>query len=326
MTLGVLYLVRDYAGAFILGALLAFLINPAVDRLVALKIPRVLAILVMFAVVLAGVAAVTTMIVPVLVQETHDLRAQAPGLATIAQARLSQLEGHPLTALGLRVDLTRTTRSIEQNANGFLLGQFGTALSFGLAALTTLLQVLLMFIVAFLIALDAHRLSTFIRRLVPTDYRLDFDVVWAQTKSMLYSYIRGQLVIAGLIGVLIGIAIWLLGLKFALALGLIAGITSLVPYLGPVIGAIPAVLVGLAASPQQALIVGIAYLVISNIILNFVYPKVMGNAVRLPPLAVIIAFIAGFSLGGILGMFIAVPVAATIRILYDYLHPRVYGD
>jgi len=133
-------------------------------------------------------------------------------------------------------------------------------------------------------------------------------------------------VIAGLIGVLIGIAIWLLGLKFALALGLIAGITSLVPYLGPVIGAIPAVLVGLAASPQQALIVGIAYLVISNIILNFVYPKVMGNAVRLPPLAVIIAFIAGFSLGGILGMFIAVPVAATIRILYDYLHPRFYGD
>jgi predicted PurR-regulated permease PerM len=87
---------------------------------------------------------------------------------------------------------------------------------------------------------------------------------------------------------------------------------------------VPAILVGLAAAPIKALLVGIAYFVISNVILNFVYPKVMGDAVKLPPVLIIVAFIAGFSWAGILGMFVAVPLAATLRILFDHIYPRLY--
>jgi predicted PurR-regulated permease PerM len=105
---------------------------------------------------------------------------------------------------------------------------------------------------------------------------------------------------------------------------LVAGITALIPYLGPFIGAIPAILVGLATSPIKALLVAAVYFVISNVILNFVYPKVVGDAVRLPPILVILAFIAGFSWAGILGMFIAVPLAAALRILFDHIYPRLY--
>jgi predicted PurR-regulated permease PerM len=99
----------------------------------------------------------------------------------------------------------------------------------------------------------------------------------------------------------------------------------LIPYIGPFIGAIPAILVGLAAAPFKAFAIAIVYFVISNVILNFVYPKVMGDAVRLPPILVIVAFIAGFSWAGILGMFVAVPLAATLRILFDHIYPRLYG-
>jgi predicted PurR-regulated permease PerM len=99
----------------------------------------------------------------------------------------------------------------------------------------------------------------------------------------------------------------------------------LIPYIGPFIGAIPAILVGLAAAPFKAIVIAIIYFVISNVILNFVYPKVMGDAVRLPPILVIVAFIAGFSWAGILGMFVAVPLAATLRILFDHIYPRLYG-
>src|SRR5207249_1125304 len=111
----------------------------------------------------------------------------------------------------------------------------------------------------------------------------------------------------------------------AVALGLIAGITAIIPYLGPFIGALPAVLVGLASGgPFKALLVVGLYFLISNVILNFVYPKVMGDAVRLPPLLVIVALIAGFSWAGILGMFVAVPLAATLRIVFDHIYPRLY--
>ena len=325
LTLIVLYLIRDVAGAFVLGALLAFLINPIVDWGTDHRVPRVAGILICFAVLIAVVAGLSTMMAPLLTTEFRQLRQQAPHLAGVAQDRLSQLQGQPLEVFGFHIDLTKASASLSQHANDFLLGNFGNALGFGITAVTTLLQILLMLIVGFLLALDAHRISHFLRELVPTASRTDFDAVWADVQKMLRSYLRGQLVIASLIGIFSGAAIALLGLPFALALGLLAAITALVPYLGPVLGAIPAVLVGLGVSPQEAVIVAVVYLVISNVILNFVYPKVVGDAVQLPPLLVIVAFIAGFSLGGILGMFIAVPVAAVLRILYDYLHPRLYG-
>jgi predicted PurR-regulated permease PerM len=87
---------------------------------------------------------------------------------------------------------------------------------------------------------------------------------------------------------------------------------------------VPAILVGLSQSPGKALLIGLLYLLISNVILNVIYPKVMGDAVRLPPILVIVALIAGFSWGGILGMFVAVPIAATLRILFDHIYPRLY--
>ena len=224
----------------------------------------------------------------------------------------------------MTIDVKATTDTINTHLKDFLLGQFGNAVTIGVTALTTLLQVVLMFIVAFLLALDATNVRKVLRRLVPNDYRTDFDQIWRKVRKMLYAYVRGQLVIAGLIGILSGVACAALGLADPIALGLIAGITALIPYLGPFIGAVPAILVGLAAGPVKALLIAVIYFLISNVILNFVYPKVMGDAVRLPPILVIVAFIAGFSWAGILGMFVAVPIAATLRILFDHIYPRLY--
>ncbi|HLQ63078.1 MAG TPA: AI-2E family transporter, partial [Candidatus Acidoferrales bacterium] len=271
-------------------------------------------------------AGVVWLVAPLVVSETLALQAQAPAIASTAQDQLSRLAGQKFEIFGFRVDLTSTTKVIESHANEFLLGQFGNAVSLGLAALGTLLQFILMLIVAFLVALDAPAITNLLRRLFPREYRSDFDQIWLQIKRMLYGYMRGQLLIAALIGLVSGLADGFLGLNYAVALGLLAGLTALVPYLGPFLGAIPAVLVGLAVSPTTALEVALVYLVISNVILNFVYPKVVGDAVRLPPILVIIAFIAGFSLAGILGMFIAVPIAATLRILFDHVYPRLYGQ
>lgn len=325
LALVTVYLIRDVIGAFVLGAVLAFLISPAVDAVARLGIPRSVAILGVFAILLVAIAGLVTMMAPLLTDEIDQLKAQAPAIAATAQSRLSRLQGQPLNVLGITVDLSTVTATVDQHANEFLLGSFGNALSLGIAAISTVLQVVLTLIVAFLIAIDSHRISRFLRSLTPNAYLSDFDQIWGDVKAMLYAYMRGQLVIASLIGVFSGLAVWLLGLKFALALGLLAGLTALVPYLGPVLGAVPAVLVGLASSPQQAVFVALAYLAVSNVILNLVYPKVVGSAVRLPPLLVIVAFIAGFSLAGILGMFVAVPIAAVLRILYDHIHPRVYG-
>jgi predicted PurR-regulated permease PerM len=319
-----LYLLRDFLGAFVLGGAIAFMIQPAVTRLVALGIPRVLAIVVVFVVIIAVLAGLVLLIVPLVVNEVGQLQRQAPALGTAAQDRINSLQGSPIEIFGINIDIKAATETISSHLKDYLLGQFGNAVTIGLTALTTLLQVVLMFIVAFLLALDAAAFRRLLRRLVPNDYRTDFDQIWRKVRKMLYAYVRGQLVIAGLIGILSGIACAVLGLPDAVALGMIAGVTALIPYLGPFIGAVPAILVGLAASPLKALLIAVVYFLISNVILNFVYPKVMGDAVRLSPILVIAAFIAGYSWAGILGMFVAVPIAATLRILFDHIYPRLY--
>ena len=318
----VLYLLRDFLGALVLGAAIAFLIQPGIARLVAVGVPRVVAIALLFVVIIAALAGLVLLVVPLVVNEVGTLQTQAPALAAAAQDRISSLQGAEI--FGIKIDLKGATESITSHLREYLLGQFGNAVGIGLTALTTVLQLLLTFIVAFLLALDAAAIRRVLRRLVPNDYRTDFDQIWRRIRKMLYAYMRGQLIIAGLIGILSGIACAVLGLPDAIALGLVAGITALIPYLGPFIGAIPAILVGLASGPLTALLVAGVYFLISNVILNFVYPKVVGDAVRLPPILVILAFIAGFSWAGILGMFVAVPLAAMLRILFDHIYPRLY--
>ena len=318
----VLFLLRDFLGAFVLGSAIAFLIQPAVIRLHALGIPRILAITVVFVGILIALAGLVLLVVPLGVSEVGQLQVQAPAIAVTAQDRLNSLQ--PIAVFGIEIDLKGVTQTINSHLREYLLGQFGNAVTLGLTALTTVLQLLLMFIVAFLLAIEAPAVRRDLRRFVPSDYRSDFDQIWRQVRKMLYAYVRGQLVIAGLIGITSGVVCALLRLPDAVALGVIAGVTALIPYLGPFIGAVPAILVGLAQSPGQALLVLVAYVVIPNFYLNFIYPKVMGDAVRLPPILVIVALIAGFSWGGILGMFVAVPIAATLRILFDHIYPRLY--
>jgi predicted PurR-regulated permease PerM len=318
----VLFLLRDFLGAFVLGSAIAFLIQPAVIRLHAAGVPRVLAITLVFLAIIIALAGVVLLIVPLGVSEVSQLQVQAPTLAASAQDRLNSLQ--PVRIFGIEIDLKGVTETINSHLREYLLGQFGNAVTLGLTALTTALQLLLMFVVAFLLALEAPAVRRDLRRLVPNDYRSDFDQIWRQVRKMLYAYVRGQLMIAALIGFFSGVACAAIGLPDPVALGLIAGVTALIPYLGPFIGAVPAILVGLSQSPGKALLIALLYLLISNVILNFIYPKVMGDAVRLPPILVIVALIAGFSWGGILGMFVAVPIAATLRILYDHIYPRLY--
>jgi len=318
----VLFLLRDFLGAFVLGAAIAFLIQPAVARLHAAGMPRILAIALVFVAIIIVLAGLVLLIVPLGASEVQQLQVQLPNLTASAQDRLNSLQ--PIRVFGIDIDLKGVTQTINSHLREYLLGQFGNAVTLGLTALTTVLQLLLMFIVAFLLALEAPAVRRDLRRLVPNDYRADFDQIWRKVRRMLYAYVRGQLVIAGLIGLCSGVACWAIGLPDPIALGLIAGITALIPYLGPFIGAVPAILVGLSQTPAKALLVALLYLLISNVILNFVYPKVVGDAVRLPPILVIVALIAGFSWGGILGMFVAVPIAATLRILFDHIYPRLY--
>src|SRR5919106_4371047 len=145
-------------------------------------------------------------------------------------------------------------------------------------------------------------------------------------------YVKGQLLVSAIIGASVGVTLWLLGtigwlpdgfVTYAILFGAWAGVTELIPYLGPWLGAIPAVIYALVVDPLPAVWVALLFLGIHQIEGHIVIPKVMGNALRLHPLLVIFGLLAGGEIYGLPGVLVALPTLAALRALWEFFGQRV---
>jgi len=157
---------------------------------------------------------------------------------------------------------------------------------------------------------------------LPADRRAGVRDGWNEVEARLGQWARGQLVLMAAIGIGTGIAYSLLGLPAALLLGLIAALTEVIPIVGPLIGAIPAVLVATTISPQAVVLTLGIYLILQLIEGNILVPIVMRNTVGISPFLVILSVLAGAAAGGFIGALLAVPIAATAEILLEGLQAR----
>jgi predicted PurR-regulated permease PerM len=317
--------IRGILGPFILAGILALVVNPAVNAAERRRVPRALAVLLFYGVLAAVLAAGIFFLVPIVRQEFTALVAQGPAIAGYFQD-LADKE-HVVSVLGIPIDLRQAYNDSVRNLPGLLAGHLSSVVENVFLLLNWIFQTVLVLLVAFFLVKDAHAIRRFFEELVPPGYRTDARDVAADVYRMLGAYMRGQLAICALVGVVTGVAMWVVGVPYSLALGIVAGVTAFIPFIGPFLGAIPAVAVAAFASQSsgKVVLVLVIYFVISNIIYNFISPKVFGDAVHLSPMLVIMAFVIGGYLGGILGLFVAVPVAATLRILFLYAHERVYA-
>ena len=228
---------------------------------------------------------------------------------------------------GIPIDLRQAYTDSVRNLPALLAGHLSSVVENVFMLVNWIFQTVLILLVAFFLVKDAHAIRRFFEGLIPHGYRTDARDLAAEIYRMLGAYMRGQLLICALVGLFTGVALWLVGVPYSLVLGIVAGVTAFIPFIGPFLGALPAIAVAafVSQSSGKVVIVLIVYFVISNVIYNFVSPKVFGNAVHLSPMLVIIAFVVGGYLGGILGLFVAVPAAAALRILFLYAHERVYA-
>ena len=319
------FAIRGILGPFLIAAILALLLNPVVNAAERRKIPRSLTVLVLYALIAGGLSAIGLFLFPIIRQEFTSLVAQGPAIASYFQD-LADKE-HVVSILGIPIDLRQAYTDAMHNLPGILAGHLSSVVENVFMLINWLFQTVLVLLVAFFLVKDAHSIRHFFEELVPYGYRTDARDVAGEVYHMLGAYMRGQAIICGLIGLITGIAMWIVGVPYSLALGIVAGVTAFIPFIGPFLGALPAVAVAafVSQSSGKVILVLVIYFVISNVIYNFVSPKVFGDAVHLSPMLIIIAFVVGGYLGGILGLFIAVPVAAALRILFLYAHERVYA-
>jgi predicted PurR-regulated permease PerM len=290
-------------------------------------IPRGIAIAIVVVALLALLVVGAIVLVPLAVSQFASLAEQAPRLLDEAYAWARRVVEN-LAARGLldttpdeaMADLQQTG---AQRVNG-LLGDVVTrafdTLSGTVGGVFTTLSVIL--IAAYLLA-DGERFKLGCIRFLPVQYRDDALVLFSDVIDALSRYLSGLLVSLTFQGVASTVALTLLGVPFAILLGIWTAIGAIVPFIGSYIGGIPATIVAFTVSPTIGILTALAYVLINFIDGNLIAPRVQGNAIRVSPLFVFLAVIAGGQIAGIWGALMAVPILAVIRVVFDFLMERV---
>jgi predicted PurR-regulated permease PerM len=178
------------------------------------------------------------------------------------------------------------------------------------------------FVAAYLLA-DTRRIkATYLMR-VPAPYRHDARDLWNAFEHSFSRYMNGLFLDLFIQGAVSALVLYLIGVPYALALGAWVSLTALIPYFGAWLGAIPAVILAFTVSPLKAVLTLIAFFVIQQVEGNFLLPRIQGQALHIHPVPILLAVIVGWGLFGIMGIVLAVPALAVVRVLYDFLRVRL---
>lgn len=312
-----LFLVRDILTPFLLAAALAYLANPLVNAFERREIPRSLAIILVYTVFV--VAAVLTIygLIPAWTRELNAVLLNLPLMAQQIERstlnwvnNLVRLPGSELLKEVITVSIHRGEMILENlsaRVLDSLLGLFPRAFNLILAPF-----------LAYYLLRDQELIRTTLLSLVPHDKRHDVQDVLREVNRVIAGFLRGQIIVSIFVGSFIGLALLLLQVDYALLIGAFAGLLDIIPYFGPIIGAIPAVALALLKSPVTALWVIVAFVAANQIESMVLQPRIVGGHVGLHPLTVIFAILAGGKLLGIWGMLVAVPLTAAIKVLANY--------
>ena len=310
------------AGGVLLLLFLAVLLGSALDPIVGslrdrLPVGRGATILLVYVSFLALVVGLAFIVVPAALKQATEIvdslppffeqaRSWAAGLRPIALSR-------SLTAL---IDSVAGIVGTPATPDSTTVVQVGTAVAEAAVALGTLLTLVFFWLV------EHARLQRYVLAFLPAERRGGARNAWNEIETRLGLWVRGQLILMGMMGMATAIAYTILGLPGALLLGLIAALTEAIPIVGPLLGAVPAVLVAVTVSPQLALVVAGIYIVLQFMEGNVLVPIVMRNAIGISPLLVLVSLLVGAAVGGFAGAFLAVPVAASIEIVLSRLQAR----
>ena len=306
---------------FIIAGVLAYAFNPIVKYLMSLKLSRLLSVILIFVVLIALITGFSYVFFPMIVEEISSLVTALPEISQNWYGRFSKwyqnnIGGHsaaPDTLEGVfeyfNIGIQSVTDWFSGSASDILSGMGSFA--------SSMVHVITIPVLTFYFMKDGDEITTFSKNLILPRSRKWVFPLMNKINDVLGGFIRGQLLVALIIGVLSSIALLILGVDYWIVLGFLAGIGDFVPYIGPFLGAIPAVFITLTTDPQKALWVVVAFIVIQQIEGNLISPKIVGHSVGLHPAAIIFVLLVGGSLWGLVGLLVTVPLAGVIKVIIE---------
>ena len=356
----VLYLSRSVIPLLIVAALIAVIVRPAIVWLQrAFSLPRGVAIAITYLVLLILVPLAFVLVVPMIVNALQyvvslDYESLLQRGTTWLRDMLTALKAAqlPVPALDAYVDQTADTllaglesatptgvpappvATILPSLGAALTTTFGAAASLIGSVFSSFLLFIFIFLASIYISMNAHSYPEAFVRLAPAAYRPEMAVLLERVIRLWNAFFRGQITLMLVIGVTSWLGLSVLGVPGALGLGIIAGLLELIPNLGPIIATVPAVIVALlqgstslSVSPLVlALLVILFYVFLQQLENSVIVPRVLGDAVDLPPLVVMTGVLVGGTVAGILGALLATPVIGTGREILRYLYRKMLGE
>jgi predicted PurR-regulated permease PerM len=344
------YMVRSVFVTAALAGFVAFLIAPLIRTVhVRLKVPRGVALLIAYVLVLAGTLVFSVLMARAIIESVGQLDPVGAVVEIARWARENAEEYRGISVFGLDLDLSELVDSLQENldtgeleeSSGLQLttDQVIAVIGGSLAALRSAVGVfaaivmsgLVTLIVAMYLNADSVKYRTAIFRLVPPGYEGDALLMSQKLTRVWKGYLYGQLVNSLITGAMVWIVLWVVGMPGAFVMGVVMVVLNMIPTFGPILAAIPGVLAALVNGTTRfemsnlafAVLVAVIYLVVVQLQANLIAPRVMGTAVRLPPAVIMLGLIAGFAVGGLLGSLLAVPVIATLRDIFSYLYAKL---
>jgi predicted PurR-regulated permease PerM len=326
----------------IVGFVVAYILNPVVDLLRRIRIGRPVAVVLVYLVLIA-LAVFGSILVGQVAAQLGEFIQRIPAALEKTGASVGTLtswlggilnaipdfiavqigieSGSQLTEMlraQLATGLTRLTTSLANFMENLVMSGGADAIVSGAASIiSTTTQVVLTLLVSAYFLWDFPRFTANFYRLVPVRWRAVYSDVTSKADLAVGGYLRGQIVVTTLVGMTLWIGLSILGVPLALAISFLAAIFNLVPYLGPILGLIPAMLLGFSVSPLTGILVIVVFVIANQLESNLLSPLILSKNVNIHPVTVLLAIIAGFSLYGFVGALLAVPGVALFKILYE---------
>lgn len=305
-----LYYIRDIIAMFFVALILSSIIDPLADWFEVRRVPRAIAVLVLYLVIFSILGLFIGVLVPPLIQEVRDL---ASNFSTVWERLVSGVQVFREYSVqnGFSKNIENSLAGIQTTLTGALGGIFGTIIGF----FGGVVSFVLILVLTFYMVVQEDGLKKLLKVLVPDQYQSFSSGTFSKVQRKITAWVKGQLALSAVVGLAVYIGLSIIGVNYALVLGLFAGVMEIVPYVGPFLSGIVAIFFALSQSTTQAFFTLVMFVVIQQMENNILVPKVMQKAVGLNPIISILALVIGAKLGGMVGVIFAIPLTTALDVV-----------
>ncbi|RED65616.1 AI-2E family transporter [Cohnella lupini] len=300
---------------FLVAMVISYMLNPIVNLLHDRKVPRTAAVLLIYAVFISVSVVVLMNVTPMFVNQVEELNEHMPDLTMKAQSLADHFNNNDMLPVTVRDAINSSIGNLEEQVEK-RIADFLNNLG---AVVNVLFIAMIVPFLAFYMMKDLDVFERAALQYIPRARRKPAIRLMKDIDSALGSYIRGQLIVSLCIGVLAYIGYLIIGMPYPLLMACFVSLFDIIPYLGPFFGALPALLMATTISWKMVLMVIIVNMICQNLESNVISPQVVGKSMKMHPLTIILVLLIGGNLAGIVGMILAVPFYAALRVIVQHV-------